>query len=171
MVDSLDNETVVEFVLQEILMQPAYQVTRAFLNAQLLESLPENALARYGKQIERLWQSDQKNLYNKEGMTLLHLAAEEGTVKIIGFLLNSLKGHETILKSLLEATTYSIYKNPTALHLAAAGGYLDVVQCLVEHGADINVKTKSDQKKLHRPTQQKKYNVIQWMHPLNKVYI
>src|SRR6185437_3756477 len=91
LVASLDNEPIVEFVLQEILMQPAYQVTRAFLNGQLPESLPENTLARYGKQIERLWQSDKKNLYSNKGMTLLHLTAEEGAVKIIRFFLNSLK--------------------------------------------------------------------------------
>ena len=48
--------------------------------------------------------------------------------------MNSLKGHEKILKSLLEATTSYYYKNATALHVAAAGGYLDVVQWLVEHG-------------------------------------
>uniref|UniRef100_A0A914ENI6 Uncharacterized protein n=1 Tax=Acrobeloides nanus TaxID=290746 RepID=A0A914ENI6_9BILA len=88
-------------------------------------------------------------------MTLLHLAAEEDTVKIIKFFLNSLKGHEKILKSLVEATTNYYHKNyyymnlTTALHLAAAGGYLDVVQCLVEHGADVNVKSNPYQSAFH----------------------
>ena len=135
-------------------MQPAYQVTRASLNDQLPEFFPENTLARYGRLIERLWQSDKNNLYNTEGMTLLHLAAKEGTVKIIRFFLNSLKEHETILKSLLEATTKNYYKK-TALHLAAAGGYLDVVQWLVEHGkANVEATDNYSQTILHWAAQE-----------------
>src|SRR3569833_4135867 len=95
-------------------------------------------------------------------MTLLHLAAEEDAVKIIRFLLNSLKGHEKILKSLLEATTTDYYKK-TALHLAAARGNLDVVQWLVEHGADINVKSNDGEPELHWASNENIWDIVLWM--------
>uniref|UniRef100_A0A914C505 Ankyrin repeat protein n=1 Tax=Acrobeloides nanus TaxID=290746 RepID=A0A914C505_9BILA len=64
---------------------------------------------------------------------------------------------------LVEATTtYGYVKKTRALHLAAEGGYLDVVQCLVEHGADVNVKSNDGKTVLHWAARSN-LDVVRWL--------
>uniref|UniRef100_A0A914E1S0 NACHT domain-containing protein n=1 Tax=Acrobeloides nanus TaxID=290746 RepID=A0A914E1S0_9BILA len=82
----------------------------------------------------------------------------------IEFFLNSLKEHETILKPIVEATVTYGYKKETALHLAAAEGYLDVVQWLVEHGkANVEATDKDGRTVLHYEVIRNKWDVVQWL--------
>ncbi len=96
-----------------------YQVIRALLNGQLAtKKRPDRmALIEYGKKIEVLWL--RKRLNNKDGKTLLYLAAEEGNAKIVCFLLDSLKEHQNTLKDLVTATDND---RRTVLQRAAESG-------------------------------------------------
>ena len=83
---------------------------------------------------------------NEEGLTLLHFAAETGRQECVKILLfyncidvNARDSAETPL-GLLQTT---------ALHLAAAEGWPQIVVCLLDYGADINARTVNGWTALH----------------------
>lgn len=74
------------------------------------------------------------------GMSPIHLSAD--------------LGHPQCIKIMMEAKGVNVNaktreKDLTALHLAAEGGYVDCIECLLEKGADANLKNHRGQTPLH----------------------
>ena len=51
----------------------------------------------------------------------------------------------------------------TPLHLASQYGHIAVVQCLINHGADIDSKTKEKFTPLHKSARNGHLNVVQFL--------
>lgn len=72
------------------------------------------------------------------GATALHLAAENGRVDVMKFLLE--KGADI---------NYKNKRGHTALTLVSPRGFADAVELLVSHGADVLCKTEDDWAAIH----------------------
>ncbi len=102
---------------------------------------------------------------SNDSMSPLYMAAEEKRLEVVKFLLEKgadvnfqssfnksvlyiavAQGHTAIVKELLRHKTLVLdapnFNGTTPLHLAAINGYLDIVQALVEAGANVSAKDK-----------------------------
>ena len=73
---------------------------------------------------------------NKEGETCFHICCSNGYSNIVEYFLKERK-----LNQFLEVLDNN---SNTALHLATLNGHSGIVKCLIEHGADVNVKNEDD---------------------------
>ncbi len=75
-------------------------------------------------------------LKNKHGKTFFHIACANGIHNIVHYALKELRVHSTHFVNLPDL------EHNTGLHLAAKNGHLQIVNLLIENGADINLKNK-----------------------------
>ena len=90
------------------------------------------------------------NSKNKHGLTALHYAASKGNTDLVGYLVNSYGAS-------IESLTI---KKQTPMHLAAANGKEDTVQCLVDMEAMVDFNDELDQKPIHMAAQNDHTNVV-----------
>ena len=83
---------------------------------------------------------------------LLHLSSINGKLDIVRF---------CVEKKGLDVNSRDLDHGYTALHLAAGMGHLQVVQCLVSSGADVNMKNKYGYTALHEAAREGHLQVIQ----------
>ena len=69
---------------------------------------------------------------NKRGDTCFHICCSSGYANIVEYFLREAK-----LNQLLEVPGHN---SNTALHLAVRHGHASIVKCLIEHGAEVNVR-------------------------------
>ena len=125
-------------------------------------SLHCSVLGGNGEVIEALLQAGARLEYNdKNGCTLLHIAAKEGSTWVLDHIckhissLENLDNYEVLSllgkhkTDLLDATDKS---GNTALHIAAVAGREKFVQALVEAGVDVHVKNKDGRSPLAMAT-------------------
>lgn len=79
------------------------------------------------------------NVRNKQGLTPLHLAAENGFVNLVN---NLVTKHEALIDAM------SLTKQ-TPLHLAAKSGQIEVCKCLLGLNADLTAQDNEQQSALH----------------------
>ena len=117
------SEQVLAFILKDIFLKEEYQVIRNFTDGLFSRiNLLQKKLQQYGKWIHDL---------GKGGVQILHRAAREGNVKIIGFLLNSVQAAEkpvTAKKLLLAVDDEGL----TGWHHAVLRGNMEVLVKLWE---------------------------------------
>ncbi|MBD0391954.1 ankyrin repeat domain-containing protein, partial [Wolbachia endosymbiont of Pentalonia nigronervosa] len=137
-----------EFFLDHILIDDRYNVIRRFIDCQLTDS--KLFKLKIGNTVEKLL----KERIDESKITQLHVAAKEGLLETIKFLLNSLPNGNYI-NAKDEDNLGS-----TPLHYAAQNGHLDVVKALLGKGADVNAKAKGDWMPLHSAAQNGHLNVV-----------
>ncbi|MDR1303215.1 MAG: ankyrin repeat domain-containing protein [Puniceicoccales bacterium] len=87
--------------------------------------------------------SDDPDIPDANGMTALHLAAENNSLNRIRTLLNVAGINVNV------AVVEGPFKGYTALHLAAGKGHVEVVKLLLDAGADVNALDEEDCAALH----------------------
>ena len=112
-----------DYLLKDIFVKADYRVIRLFIDELISVSEPsENVLKQYGNQISDL---------GRDGVLILHQAVREGNANIIGFLSDCLQAAEhtdTLIQLLLTQDN----DTPTAWHMAAERGNLELLQTLWE---------------------------------------
>ena len=106
-------------LIESVLLQTKYQVTRSFLNGLLEKSKPSTlVLKEYGKKLNEQWDEREVHRPPTGVTTELHKAATEDNTRIVGFLLDSLKSgeHSKAAKKMLLAKDDT---GRTACHMAA----------------------------------------------------
>jgi hypothetical protein len=125
------------FLLKYIFLVADYQVIRTFIDGLLEESEPPTeTLKQYGKRINELWKEGSTKNSHK---AILYLAAQEGKIHIIDFLLKCLnegKPTDTLNKMLLAGGT----QRQTAFHWAAKKGNVEALKKLWEWAEKLNLK-------------------------------
>ncbi|KAL4235036.1 Ankyrin repeat and FYVE domain-containing protein 1 [Mactra antiquata] len=92
-------------------------------------------------------------VYNRAGLTPLHVCARNGDLKNTQSLLNRISGskHDQLENSIdpskftdsemdINVNAETKFEKETCLHIAARQGHVETVKCLLEHGARTNVK-------------------------------
>lgn len=116
--DYIEGEMARRGVTQELIDE-----TRASMELQMLRDL--NQVAAEGRDLEA---------YDHQGATPLHIAAANGYLRVVEFLLD----HNV-------ATSVKDNDDWQPVHAAACWGHLEVLELLVHHGADLNAKTKHEE--------------------------
>jgi hypothetical protein len=119
-----------DLLLNEVLLGKDCHVIRVFMDGLLEKSKPSTeALKEYGDVLDEQWNTGEGQRPLIVDTTALHEAAEENNVRIIRFLLDTLKSGEysNALKVMLLAKNY---KRRTAWYVAAEAGHTKVVECL-----------------------------------------
>ena len=97
---------------------------------------------------------------DEDNITPIHLAARMGSHRVLDFMMSKCKGHgypvEVVLSFLDE-------ENSTPLHAAVDGGHGDVVQVLLNHGADPTVLKDDQPPPIHLACSQGKLEMIEAM--------
>ena len=97
---------------------------------------------------------------DEDNLTPIHLAARVGSHRVLDFMMSKCKGHgypvEVVLSFLDE-------ENSTPLHAAVDGGHTDVVQVLLNHGADPTVLKHDQPPPVHLACSQGKLEMIEAM--------
>ncbi|KAI4670685.1 uncharacterized protein J4E88_009777 [Alternaria novae-zelandiae] len=93
--------------------------------------------------LDKILQRGARMRYEDFGMTALHVAAEIGRMPVMETLLNNLTEQE--IKEDIDRTCSRAHKGQgresrTALAIAALKGSLEIVQCLLDKGADIDAE-------------------------------
>jgi len=126
------DEQVQRLLLNEVLLKMDCHVIRAFLDGLLEKSQPsKETLKEYGKTLDEQWNKRKVHEILPVYTSALHEAAKENNVRIIGFLLDSLKSgeHSNTIKKMLLA------KDPmghTVLHMAAVTNNVQVLKLIRE---------------------------------------
>ena len=121
------HERVQEILLNVVLLQGDCQVIRAFLNGLLENSkLTEEVMREHGEKMDVMCYKKKGHATLTDDKTALHEAAKEANVRIIEFLIDSLKlgGSLSAVTKLLLAKDHM---GETAYHKAAKEGHIQVV--------------------------------------------
>ncbi|XP_030372839.1 protein phosphatase 1 regulatory subunit 16A isoform X2 [Scaptodrosophila lebanonensis] len=125
--DLCDDENTLDFIEGEMaqrgVTQELIDETRSSTERVMLRDLME--LARSGGDLEEP---------DYQGATPLHIAAANGYVRVVEFLLEQHVNVDAMDKDLW-----------TPVHAAACWGHLEVLEMLAQCGADLNVKNKDDE--------------------------
>lgn len=125
--DICEDETALDFIEGEMarrgVTQELIDETRAETELGMLQDLHE--AARHGQDLE---------YQDHQGATPLHIAAANGYVRVVEFLLDQ---HVS--------TDHRDNDDWQPVHAAACWGHLEVLEMLVQNGADLNAKTKHDE--------------------------
>ncbi|RUS77619.1 hypothetical protein EGW08_014619 [Elysia chlorotica] len=89
---------------------------------------------------------------DKHDKTAIFLAAEENKIQVLKKLLSKPRVKQLINES-------DCYDN-SPLHIAAKQGYLDIVQCLLENGADLDDKNEEEETPLHLAAKHGRTNIV-----------
>jgi len=144
-------------LLNEVLLKMDCHVIRAFLDGLLEKSQPsKETLKEYGKNLDEQWNKRKVHEILTVDTSALHEAAKEDNVRIIGFLLDSLKSgeHSNTIKKMLLAKDHMGH---IALHMAAVTNNVQALKLIREwaqtvtpaftysplHSQDKNSKTAS----------------------------
>ncbi|CAH0381248.1 unnamed protein product [Bemisia tabaci] len=125
--DICEDESALDYIEGEMarrgVTQELIDETRASTETQMLHDL--EILAKQGKDLE--W-------YDEQGATPLHIAAANGYIRVVEFLLD-------------QHVSTDVRDNDDwqPVHAAACWGHLEVLELLVQNGADLNAKTKHDE--------------------------
>ncbi|GBL99074.1 Ankyrin-1 [Araneus ventricosus] len=126
------------------------------------------------------------NARTKKGITSLHLAALQGHINIIEILLQAgakvgcktsnnrtplelaiTRGHLHVVKYFLDQNVQGVNdrnsKGYTLLHIAAGAGKLDIVEYLLNKGANICVKADGGKKPIHIAAQEGHKDIVEYL--------
>ncbi|RUS76171.1 hypothetical protein EGW08_016083 [Elysia chlorotica] len=92
------------------------------------------------------------SVMDKYDKTAIFMAAEENKLEVLQKLLS-----ETKVKMLIDES--DCYDN-SPLHIAAQKGYLDIVQCLLKNGADLDNKNEEEETPLHLAAKHGRTNIV-----------
>ena len=92
------------------------------------------------------------NAKNSDGDTILHYAAQSGSLEIVKYLVEH--GADVNCKT---------KKNESVLHYAARSRSLEIVKYLVEHGADVNSKIEKRFSILHYATRYDSLEIVKYL--------
>ncbi|WP_353288877.1 ankyrin repeat domain-containing protein [Wolbachia endosymbiont (group A) of Pogonocherus hispidulus] len=92
------------------------------------------------------------NIENNQGQTPLHIAAENGWLNIVKYLIS--KGANTNAKDKY---------GRTPLHIAAKNGEFDMVKYLINEGANVNAKDKFDSTPLHSAAENGELSIVRYL--------
>ncbi|XP_044747420.1 uncharacterized protein LOC123308712 [Coccinella septempunctata] len=124
-----------KFFLDHILIDDKYNVIRKFIDCQLTDS------KLFGLKIGNTVEKSLEEKSYKRKITQIHVAAKEGLLETIKFLLNILPNGDYIhAKDIMGSTP---------LHCAVRNGHLEIIELLLERGADVNDKTEMAFTPLH----------------------
>ena len=112
------------------------------------------------QKLTELFQSMILNERNKQRQTPLMLAAENGHIEAVEFLVDS--GARLNFKDIT---------NETALHKAAGNGHLDIVEYLIDKGANPNLIDKNGDTILHKAIMKNKFDVVEGLLNLNNIEV
>ena len=100
--------------------------------------------------LEQLYNADKNALSLRDSiLTPLHVAAMQGHMNVVDFLLN----HPCQVNAVDD-------EDKTALHLAAETGYTEIVEKLLNKGADVNAQTRNGDTALHAATLNSQEDVV-----------
>lgn len=116
--DYIENEMARRGVTQELIDE-----TRASTETRMLRDLQLAAVQSYDLEI-----------CDEQGATPLHIAAANGYIRVVEFLLD-----QHVCTDVKDIDDWQ------PVHAAACWGHLDVLELLVQNGADLNARTKHDE--------------------------
>ncbi|KAK3773373.1 hypothetical protein RRG08_023251 [Elysia crispata] len=92
------------------------------------------------------------SVQDKHDKTAIFLAAEENKIEVLKKLLSKPRVKQLINES-------DCYDN-SPLHIAAKQGYLEILQCLLENGADLDDKNEEEETPLHLAAKHGRTNIV-----------
>ncbi|XP_034831044.1 protein phosphatase 1 regulatory subunit 16A isoform X1 [Maniola hyperantus] len=117
--DAIESEMAARGVTQRLIDE-----TRAATELQMLMDVAE--LVKQGMDLDEP--------RDNQGATLLHVAAANGYIKVVEFLLEHRASTDVVDHDMWQP-----------VHAAACWGHLEVLELLVQYGADLNVRNKHDE--------------------------
>ncbi|XP_022167273.1 protein phosphatase 1 regulatory subunit 16A [Myzus persicae] len=113
------------------------EMARRGVTQQLIDNTRSTTEHRMLQELQQAVENNQSYLlesYDHQGATPLHIAASNGYLKVVEYLLDN---HV--------ATDVRDSDEWQPVHAAACWGHLEVLEILVQNGADLNAKTKNDE--------------------------
>jgi ankyrin repeat protein len=158
LINRLDREEILEFLIKEILLESDYQVIRAFINSWLK---PANRTLELNKNnLEKLWQKDNKcfSKSNEDEDSIIHITVKEKNLEILKFIVENAKDK-------LDINAKNENGN-TVIHLVASEENLEIGKYLVENfkeKLDINSKNEKGTTALHKAASKNNVEIIQFL--------
>jgi|GEM_PF-2445749 len=98
--------------------------------------------------------------YDQFGKSLLMLACQMGTEEMVEYLMNSRSSHKKWIQREINRVNE---KNETALMYACLRGNYDIVKCLVDHQADVRIKSKYNGTALNYAVQGSNDKIVEFL--------
>ncbi len=162
LINRLQREKILEFLIKELLLKSDYQVIRKFLNSWLRKKFLESRTLELFKNsnFKQLWENDNDcfNKLNEYNDSILHIAFEENNIEILKFVIENAKDKLDI--------NFKNEEGNTVNHLVASRGNLEILKYLVENykdKLDINAKNEKGTTALHKAASKEKWEIIKFL--------